>query len=151
MLRNTLSDHGTVARGICAVEANGLLVSVVERTKIGRAGHAARFDPGDGVWQDLTGDELASMNMWGFTPSVFPRIDEEFPRFLAGGGATHPKAEFFIPTVVDTLIRARKATCRVLETPEQWFGVTYPADKPHVVSRIQDLVKRGEYPERLWE
>jgi UTP-glucose-1-phosphate uridylyltransferase len=150
ILRNTLSEHGTVARGICDVDSRGFLRSVVERTKIEKTPSGARFSDEAGAWHGLSGDELVSMNMWGFTPSIFDSLQEEFVRFLGVSGQDM-KVEFFIPTVVDTLIREAKATARVLETPERWVGVTYPDDKADVVRRLRDLIGRGVYPERLWE
>jgi len=149
-LRNTLSEHGHVARGVCDVDSRGGLRRVEERTKIEKAGTGARFDAGNGSWQSLTGDEFVSMNMWGFTPSIFGFMSNEFPAFLSSAGA-NPKAEFFMPSVVDKLIREGKATADVLKTPEAWFGVTYPEDKPVVVRRIRRLVDSGEYPASLWK
>jgi UTP-glucose-1-phosphate uridylyltransferase len=149
-LRNTLSEHGSVARGICDVDAAGCLRGVVERTKIEKADHGARALLGDGQWQALTGDELVSMNMWGFTPSLFPHLEREFAAFLKRS-ANDAKAEFFMPTVVDTLIREGRASCRVLGTPEPWYGVTYPRDKPVVAAGVAKLVAAGVYPERLWD
>ena len=149
ILRNTLSEHGHVARGVCDVDVGGHLKSVVERSRIEKAGHGARYAGDDGQWYPLSGDELASMNMWGFTPSIFGFLEEAFPRFLEAQ-AKNPKAEFYIPTVVDTLIREKRATVKVLETPDKWFGVTYPEDKPAVVRSIRALIKAGLYPERLW-
>ncbi len=148
-LRNTLSEHGHVARGICAADAGGFLQGVVERTKIEQTPAGARFATADGGWAPLTGSEIASMNMWGFTPTLFGHLEREFRSFL-DRSAGDAKAEFFIPTVVDNLIRGRQATVRVLETPEIWFGVTYPADKPVVVDGIRARIAAGTYPERLW-
>jgi len=149
VLRNTLSEHGSVARGICDVDARGLLKSVVERTKIEKADTGARFATDDGQWHPLTGNESASMNIWGFTPSIFGFLKAEFPPFLSAA-AGKPKAEFFIPTVVDTLIQRRQATVNVLLTPDKWFGVTYPADKPIVVAGLRRLIDAGAYPAKLW-
>ena len=148
-LRNTLSEHGHVARGVCAVAADGQLKSVVERTAIEKTEKGARFSTADNVWHQLTGDELVSMNMWGLTPSLFEALGREFGVFLKASG-DNPKAEFFLPTVVDGLIKANKATVQVLNTPELWFGVTYPQDKDVVVAGIRRLIDQGVYPERLW-
>ncbi len=149
-LRNTLSEHGHVARGVCEVDKNGLLTRVVERTHIEKTEKGARFSDGDGACLDLTGDEVVSMNMWGLTPSLFGHLQREFEIFLKTNG-TNAKAEFFLPTVVDGLIKARKATTKVISTPEHWFGVTYPQDKAVVVEGIRILVAKGVYPEKLWE
>ncbi len=148
-LRNTLSEHGHVARGVCDVGADGRLKSVVERTAIEKTGKGARFATADNVWHTLTGDELVSMNIWGLTPSLFEPLGCEFGVFLKANGG-NPKAEFFLPTVVDGLIGAGKASVKVLNTPEHWFGVTYPQDKDVVVAGIRRLVDQGVYPERLW-
>ena len=149
VLRHTLSEHGHVARGICRMDDAGFLVSVTETTRIEKSGAGARFAAGDGQWQSLSGDELVSMNMWGFTPALFSPLAAQFRDFLSAAGKD-PKAEFYIPTAVDRMIREKAATVRVLPTPEKWFGVTYPADKPGVVAGIRELVAAGAYPERLW-
>jgi UTP-glucose-1-phosphate uridylyltransferase len=148
-LRNTLSEHGHVARGVCEVDAKGRLTRVVERTHIEKFGAGARIIEADGAHHDLTGDEVVSMNMWGLTPSLFNHLGREFNAFLKANAA-NPKAEFFLPTVVDGLIHAGNATAKVLSTPELWFGVTYPQDKAIVVEGIRALVAEGIYPEKLW-
>ena len=148
-LRNTLSEHGHVARGVCEVDARGLMTHVVERTNIEKVGTGARYADGHGGWTSLTGNEVVSMNMWGMTPSLFGHLQREFPLFL-GKQAAHPKAEFFLPTVVDGLVGAGMASVKVLSTPEHWFGVTYPQDKAVVVEGIRQLVDKGVYPEKLW-
>ena len=147
-LRNTLSEHGTVARGVCATDASGRLTSIVERLKIEKAGNGARYEA-DGAWHSLTGDELVSMNLWGFTPRLFESLDAGFRRFLPGA-LGQPKAEFLIPTHVGDEVAAGRATVRVLDTPEHWLGVTYPADKPAVAAGIRERIARGEYPSNLW-
>jgi len=148
-LRNTLSEHGHVARGVCEVDARGMLKGVVERTSIEQTGAGARYADQDGAWKELTGNEVVSMNMWGFTPAIFGRLQREFPRFLDTQSG-NPKAEFFLPTVVDGLVAAGKASVKVLSTPESWFGVTYPQDKAVVVEGIRSLVEKGMYPAKLW-
>lgn len=148
-LRNTLSEHGHVARGVCEVDKKGLLTRVVERTHIEKSGAGARFNDADGFPHDLTGDEVVSMNMWGLTPSLFSHLEREFGTFLKTHVA-NPKAEFFLPTVVDGLISSGNATAKVISTPERWFGVTYPQDKAVVVEGIRALVEKGVYPEKLW-
>jgi hypothetical protein len=148
-LRKTLSEHGTVARGLCDIDEQGWLKGVVECTRIEKDGDGARLaDEGSGG-RRLTGDESVSMNMWGFTPGIFPQLQEAFPGFLQASGCD-PKAEFFLPTVVDGLIRAGRARVKVLQTPEHWFGVTYPQDKAVVSAGIGQLVARGVYPDKLW-
>lgn len=148
-LRNTLSEHGQVARGVCEVDQSGLLKRVVERTNIEKTDSGARFTDASGVQCGLTGNEVVSMNMWGLTPSLFGQLEREFALFLKSNSA-NPKAEFFLPTVVDGLINSGMATSKVLSTPEFWFGVTYPQDKAVVVEGIRALVAKGVYPEKLW-
>lgn len=148
-LRNTLSDHGTVARGVCATDDKGFLADIDEMTKVGRNGSAARNTCDDGRVVDLTGDEPVSMNMWGFTPRLFEDLDRIFGEFLGTSGH-ELKSECFIPLTVGQLIKERKATCRVLRTDSSWFGVTYQEDKAVVQSSIAALVDRGEYPANLW-
>ena len=148
-LRNTLSEHGAVARGVCDVDTRGCLSRVVERTKIARTDLGMHHTTDDGELHALTGKEVVSMNMWAFTPTVFPLLAERFAQFLAARGQD-PKAEFFISSEIDALIAAGAATVRVLPTPESWFGVTYPGDKPAVAAGIRRLVADGVYPEHLW-
>jgi NDP-sugar pyrophosphorylase family protein len=148
-MANTLSEHGTVARGLCEVDARGRLVSVVEHTALERDGAGALERNADGSICRFTGQEPVSMNFWGFRPSLFPQLQARFRRFLAQRGQD-PKAEFFIPDVVDGLIREGQATVQVLDTPDRWFGVTYREDKAAVVARLQALVQAGEYPSSLW-
>lgn len=149
-LANTLSRHGTVSRGICRVDSDGYLQQVVERTRIKpRSGGGARFQDADGGWKDLSGAEPASLNMWGFKPSVFEALESEFVRFLDEKG-NDPKAEFFIPTVVDNLIRTGHCRTAVLSTDEHWFGMTYREDRDEVRANIRSLIRAGVYPDRLW-
>jgi len=149
ILRNTLSEHGSVARGVCQVGDGGYLQTVTELTKLEPAGPGARnTDPAGRVTQ-LTGDEPVSMNMWGFTPAVFPQLRQRFREFLEQRSAD-PKAECYIPNVVAELIQAGEARVKVLRTKDAWAGVTYREDRPRVVERIRQLVARGEYPSRLW-
>jgi choline kinase len=140
-LRNTLSKHGTVARGICTLDANGFLTGVEEVTDIASDGGAGS--------RTFTGDEVASMNFWGFTPSIFPHLARQFDEFQRGRGQD-PKAEMYLPAAVDQLIREGRARVRVLRSPDAWFGVTYQQDRPLVVEGIQELVRGGVYPAPLW-
>lgn len=148
-LANTLSDYGTVSRGICRADADGFLLSVTERTAIEKTGDAARFRDDSGQWQTLSGDELASLNLWGFAPEVFPNLEQLFAEFLRARG-DDPKAEFFIPTVVDTLITRGIARTAVLETDERWFGMTYREDRERVIANVAQLIRDGVYPAPLW-
>lgn len=143
-LKNTLSEHGTVARGICGVGADGFLTSVEEFTKIEKTPTGAR--EGD---RTLTGDELVSMNFWGFHPAVFADMRERFTVFLQKSG-TEQKSECYIPATVNELMVAGQARVKMLSSSSPWFGVTYKEDKPRVVESVAKLVQRGEYPAKLW-
>lgn len=145
----TLSENGSVARGICDVVADGSLKSVTEMTKIVRTADGAenREDPEHPV--KLTAKELVSMNLWGFTPELFDALEARFPAWLAANG-TKEKSEWYIPFVVDELIHEGKADCKVLPTESSWFGVTYREDKPFVMAEIKKLVDSGEYPSKLF-
>jgi len=149
-LRNTLSENGHVARGLCDVDGSGFLRGVVERTQIEKDGGGARFQGADGSWRRLTGDETVSMNMWGLTSSLFSVLEREFGVFLRKHGAD-PKAEFFLPTVIDGMIENGEATVRVFPTSDGWFGVTYPQDKAAVTAGLQRLIEQGVYPDDLWD
>ena len=147
-LRETLSDHGTVARGVCR-SRQGLLEQVVELTRIARSGDGAVHTDPQGRARNLSGDELVSMNMWGFTPSIFDHLERSFARFLQERGR-EDGAEFMIPTLVNDLVAAGQAKVRVLRSSDSWFGVTYREDRGRVTSQIRDLVRRGSYPALLW-
>ncbi len=147
-LRNTLSENGSVARGVCTSK-NGKLASVTEMTKIVKTANGARNDEDPSRPVELTGGELVSMNFFGFTPDLFTQLHAEFEKFLKGS-IGDLKAECYIPKVVDSLIRDGKAEVEVLETSGSWFGVTYPEDKPIVVASIKRLVDAGEYAAPLW-
>jgi UTP-glucose-1-phosphate uridylyltransferase len=148
-LNNTLSQHGSVARGICSLEEEGDLSDIVERTKVEQREKQPGYVNENGEWLPLTGHELVSMNMWGFKASVFGYLKREFATFLETSG-NDSSEEFFIPQVVDTLIKEQSVKVHVLETPCSWMGVTYKEDKEPVVHRITELVKAGEYPASLW-
>jgi len=148
VLRNTLSDNGAVTRGVCEIE-NDKLIQVTERHKIEAQNGKARYLEND-AWHDLTGDESASMNMWGFTPKIFERLLDRFPAFLEGA-AGNGKAEFLIPTLVDDFIQTGDATVHALHTSAQWLGVTYPEDKETVSNGLRNLVEKGMYREEVWD
>ncbi len=149
VLRNTLSEFGTVARGVCRVGADGFLEQVVELTAIARDGDHAKDTSNDGKVTVLTGDEPVSMNMFGFTPQVFGKLDEHFKEFLAASGSDLKK-ECYIPNTVNEMLLAKQAKVKVLHSNDSWFGVTYREDHVHVVESIQRLIQQGKYPERLW-
>lgn len=148
ILRNTLSEHGTVARGVSSVDGNNYLQSVVEMMKIERDGNGAKNTASDGQITKLTGDEAVSMNFWGFTPAVFPQLRENFTAFLKKSGQEQ-KSECYIPTTVNELVNAGKAKLKVLRTNDSWFGVTYREDRPRVVESIGKLIASGVYPRKL--
>ncbi len=149
VLRNTLSDFGSVARGICQVSADGYLESIVEMTKIERDGDGGRNTDAAGKVTKLSGDEPVSMNYWGFSPRVFDQLRENFEKFLEQN-ATDLKAECYIPNTVGELVKAGKARVKVLHSHDSWFGVTYREDRPRVIESVRRLIANGQYPERLW-
>lgn len=148
VLRNTLSEFGSVARGVCRVGADGMLQGVTELTKIERDAAGIKHTDATGV-HPLTGDEIVSLNMWGFTPGLFQHLREQFGAFLAQRGQEE-KAEFYIPTVVNTVMEKGQGRVKVLPTPDSWFGVTYREDRPRVIESVRQLVARGDYPQKLW-
>ena len=150
VLRNTLSEHGRVSRGVCQTTPSGFLKKIVERTQIDKEGTKIRFVEGSGKKHPLTGRETVSMNMWGFTPALFAQLEGGFRTFLKKRGVEE-KPEFLIPAVVDGLIRKKKASVKVLSTRDPWFGVTYPQDKQFVRGNIEGLIRRGKYPFKLWD
>lgn len=143
-LRNTLSEHGSVSRGVCECDAQNYLRAVTELTKIEKHGRGARAEG-----RTLSGDEPVSMNFWGFTPALFPQLRTQFEAFLRRGGQ-ELKSESFIPTSVNELVARGAARVKVLRTPSSWFGVTYKEDKPQVTASIRQLIARGDYPDKLW-
>ena len=152
---NTLSENGTVSRGICSTDANGCLTTCVERTKIARQedGTVAYRDNNadDGAWVTVDEKCPVSMNMWGFTPDYFQHSEEYFKQFLPDPtNIANLKSEFFIPLMVNKLINEGTATCKVLDTTSKWFGVTYSEDRPDTVARIAKLVEDGVYPNKLF-
>jgi dTDP-glucose pyrophosphorylase len=148
-LQKTVSEHGSVARGVCQVDDHGFLQGMVERTKIFLQDGKIIFEDEGGATHPLDPVDTVSMNLFGFTPDFFGHIEDNFVRFL-DMNIGNPKAELYIPYVVDNLIKEGKARMSVLQTSESWFGVTYQEDKPKVLKAIRDLVDSGLYPESLW-
>ena len=148
-LQKTVSEHGSVARGICQVTGEDFLTGMVERTKIYMKDGGIVFEDEDGSVSALDPMSPVSMNLFGFTPDFFEYATEHFEEFVKEN-LDNIKAEFFIPLAVDRLINNGKATMKVLATPDSWFGVTYQDDKPRVLKAIRDLVDEGVYPENLW-
>ncbi len=150
-LGNTLTDYGTVSRGDCEVDANGMLQSVIERTKIMKKETCAAYLADDGeTWVDLPFDSIVSMNCWGFTPDIFNKLEEGFSNFLDNLGSNPLKAEYYLPTAVDEQRRAGLCDVRVYPTQSVWYGVTYAEDKERVKASIKAMIDAGEYPEALW-
>ncbi|MEA1886736.1 MAG: sugar phosphate nucleotidyltransferase [Bacteroidota bacterium] len=148
-MSNTLSDHGHVNRGVCKVDEEGNLLHIVETHKIEKRPEGI-FAPAPKQREvEFTGDEIASMNLFGFKPSCFRYLEEEFINFIERS-ADDPKAELDIPTSLDVYVKKGVINIKVLMTNERWFGVTYREDRPVVVSSLQDMVDRGVYPEKLW-
>ena len=151
LLGNTVTDNGSVARGICQAE-NGLLTQIVERTRIEKYEGGIHFTEDGENWTDVPADTIVSMNMWGFTPSFLKELEARFPKFLDTLAVKNPeKAEFFLPLAVEALLREEKATVKVLTSPDKWFGVTYAADKPEVVAALKEKTAQGLYPNGLWK
>ena len=152
LLKNTVTEHGTVARGVCELTPDGYLASVTERTKIAKDGGDARFtEDGGASWRPLAGDSIVSMNLWGFTRSFLDEAWNGFPAFLDRTLQEDPeKGEYFLPSVVSRLIGEGKARVRVLTSGDKWYGVTYREDKPTVEAAVADMTRAGMYPDDLW-
>ena len=152
-LGNTVTENGTVARGVCQVDETGFLTSVVERTKIATYEGGIHFTEDDGAtWEDLAEDTPVSMNMWGFTPAFLEEVERDFPRFFKEDVPKNPaKAEMFLPMTVGQLLETGKYRVKMLRTADKWFGVTYAADKPVVVAALQEMTGKGMYPQGLWK
>lgn len=148
---NTLSESGTVSRGVCENDENHHLKSVVERTKIQRMDGQVKYLDENDQWVAVPDTTPVSMNFWGFTPDYFEHSEEFFKTFLSDPkNMENLKSEFFIPLMVDKLINEGTATCEVLDTTSKWFGVTYPEDRPDVVAKLQKLADEGVYPEKMF-
>ena len=152
-LGKTVTDNGSVARGVCQTNAEGYLESVVERTKIEKQEGGIRFTEDDGkTWTPLGDKTTVSMNMWGFTPSFAAESEARFPAFLDKALKENPmKGEYFLPSTVSALLAENKATVKMLYSPDNWYGVTYAADKPVVVAALKAMTEQGLYPDGLWK
>ncbi len=152
-LGKTVTDNGSVARGVCQTNAEGYLESVVERTKIEKQEGGIRFTEDDGkTWTPLGDKTTVSMNMWGFTPSFAAESEARFPAFLDKALKGNPmKGEYFLPSTVSALLAENKATVKMLYSPDKWYGVTYAADKPVVVAALKAMTEQGLYPDGLWK
>ena len=152
-LGNTVTENGSVARGICEEDEHNFLVRVTERTRIEAEGADARFtEDGGETWTHLSGDTVVSMNLWGFTRSFMDEARARFPAFLDKTLAENPlKGEYFLPSVVTQLLDEHKARVKVLRSADKWYGVTYREDRPVVLRAIADMTASGLYPDNLWE
>ena len=151
LAKNTLTEHGSVARGICEVDANGELVNIVERLKIFKTPEGPAYTEDDGqTFVHFPADNLVSMNFFGFTPSLFDALEARFPMFLKEALEKNPlKGEFLIPIEVGCMLQAGRASVRVLSSPDRWYGVTYREDKPEVQRALNKLTDIGAYPDRM--
>jgi NDP-sugar pyrophosphorylase family protein len=152
-LNNTMTENGYVARGVCSMDEKGKLVDIHERTRIEKRGDDGAYTEDDGAtWIPLPGESVVSMNLWGFTESIFGELDRRFGAFLEREIPGNPlKCEYFLPFVVDEILKEDKAEVTVLESRDRWYGITYKEDKETVVSAIRQLKDKGLYPEKLWE
>ena len=153
ILENTLTENGYVSRGICETDADGYLSGITERTHIEKRDGGVAFTEDDGAnWTPISGQSIASMNMFGFTASMLKELESRFPAFLGKGLKENPmKCEYFLPSVVGELIAEEKATVKVLKSTDRWYGITYKEDKEMVVEAIRKLKDEGVYPQHLWK
>lgn len=149
-LGHTLSEHGHVARGICRISEDGFLTDLRERTRVKKFEDGIKYTEDGQTWHPLSPDDIASMNIFGLTPSIFDELEKRFHKFLTDPATDLSRSEFYIPEVVGALCREKKARVRVLTTEDQWYGVTYQEDRPWVQAGIRKLIQSGWYPERLW-
>lgn len=151
ILRNTLTENGTVSRGRCETDDNGMLSSITELTKIKTAGNDAQYLDENGNWVDLSGDTVVSMNCWGLTPAIFGELRRGFKDFLSSPKGSEMKSEYYLPGAVDDMMKAGKCDARVYSTTASWYGVTYSEDKEGVKNSLRALMDKGEYPNKLWK
>ena len=152
-LGNTVTDHGSVARGVCVTNEEGYLTAIAERTRIEKYPGGIHFtEDGGETWTDLAPETPVSMNLWGYTDSFLKEVAIRFPEFLRTAVPGNPiKAEYFLPLTVGQLLEENKATVKVLRSADKWFGVTYAADKPMVVAALKKMTDEGKYPDGLWK
>ena len=151
-LGNTVTDHGSVARGVCVADENGYLATITERTRIEKFDGGIHFTEDGETWTQLPEDTIVSMNLWGFPPSFLEEIEVRFPAFLENALKTNAaKVEYYLPFAVEELLKEGKADVKVLSSPDKWYGVTYAADKPLVVAALKEKTAEGLYPDGLWK
>ncbi len=151
VLRNTLTENGTVSRGRCETDEKGMLESITELTKIKTNGNDALYLNEYGEWEDLSGDTVVSMNCWGLTPAIFGELKAGFAGFLASEKGKELKSEYYLPGAIDDMMKAGKCAVRVYSTTAAWYGVTYSEDKEGVKAALRDLMNGEEYPHKLWK
>ena len=147
-IENTLTENGYVSRGICSLNQDGYLTDISERVHIEKFGNEARYTEDGTTWNKIQEESIVSMNMWGFTPTIFDELEAGFLSFLNNGDLL--KEEYFLPEAVSHMLSKDKCTVKVLKSSEKWFGVTYKEDKARVKKAIYNKVKEGIYPEKLW-
>ena len=150
VLENTLTENGTVARGICSVDNHNNLVSITERTSIKKFENSTKYTEDNLNWIDIKNKSIVSMNIWGFKPTIFNELENDFKEFLENSKDNILKKEFYIPSVIDKMVKQNKANVKVLVSKEQWYGVTYKEDKENVCKSINKLMG-SIYPDKLWE
>lgn len=149
VLKNTLTDHGTVARGVCKANTEGYLEEINERLRIKRFPDSVKYENEDGSWTDLSENSIVSLNFWGFAPSIFEELETGFVDFLKADETDIEKAEFLLPNFAGDLLKANRATFKVLPTQERWYGVTYREDMPRVRLAVEKMIEEGLYPKNL--
>ena len=150
-LSKTVTEHGSVARGVCVTDGKSYLTGIVERTRIETYPGGIHYTEDGETWVDLAPDTTVSMNLWGYTPGFLNELEARFPAFLDKALVENPiKGEFFLPLAVEQLIEEKKATVKVLTSPDKGYGVTYAADKPTVVAALRRMTDEGKYPDGLW-
>ncbi len=149
ILKNTLTENGTVSRGVCTMDEKGALVEINERTKVRICGKDAEYFDGNG-WISLCGDSVVSMNCWGLTPAIFPYIKSKMREFMADESGDPLKKEIYLPIVIDAMMKEGRCDVSVYTTTAKWYGVTYPDDKPRVVESICEMINNGKYKKGLW-
>ena len=151
-LENTMTEHGHVARGVCEVSEDGYLQDINERIRIEKRDGKSQYTDDGKNWTVIPAGSIVSMNFWGFSAGFLAELERKFPIFLDRVLQENPlKGEFFLPSVVDALLKEERATAKVLHTPDKWYGVTYREDKPKVAAALQQMQKMGLYPQKLWE
>ena len=151
VLRNTLTENGTVSRGRCVTDDKGMLSSITELTKIRTDGEDAQYLNDGGDWEALSGDTIVSMNCWGLTPAIFKPLEEGFVRFLSSDAGKALKSEYYLPGAIDEMMQAGECDVKVYPTTAAWYGVTYSEDKEGVKKSLRALMNDGEYPCKLWK